>query len=156
MKKSLIAIIALAIVAAFVFAACNSLEPANSNNISLGPFVEEVYTAEDLFPDGDVEKFVILPRNGWIAGPGDQIFFKALLLDEETGIYKDVTNDDRAKWRSTLNGGSKMFNGSNPQLSKRPGYQMEIEFNVIWDKKISAQSVGAYVVPAEYEEKYKE
>lgn len=152
MKKNIFAVIALAIVAAFVFAACNSIEPENvSKSGYTQPLTTHVYTVDELFPEGDAEALVLLPRSGWVAEPFQEVFFKALLLDEATGTYKDVTNDDRTKWQSTMGGGSKMFNGADPRLPKYQNAEVEITFSIVFDKKIGAQTVGKYHVPAEFE-----
>ena len=79
------------------------------------------------------------------------MFFKALLLNPETGVYTDVTNDDRTKWQSTMGGGSKMFNGADPRLPRYSNAEVEITFSIVFDKKIGTQTVGKYYVPAEYE-----
>ena len=132
--------------------ACSDLENStSSSSSSLNPFAEHVYTASELFPEGDAETLVLLPRSGWVAEPFQEVFFKALLLNPETGVYTDVTNDDRTKWQSTMGGGSKMFNGADPRLPRYSNAEVEITFSIVFDKKVGAQTVGKYHVPAEYE-----
>ena len=138
------------------FTACNSLEPDNVSTSSYTFQVktdeqQELYTAESLFPEGDVIPFLILPRDGWTAGPGEEVHFRAFLLDPETGVYNDVTFSDKTKWSSSFGGGGMVFNGANPDLSKVPGSSTEITFYATYNKQISAETIGHYVVPAEYE-----
>lgn len=127
--------------------ACSSLEPetVNMKGYTL-PNVEHIFTAEELFPEGDVIPFVIIPMDGWTIGPGEIVFFKALLLDEGTGIYTDVTNHEKCKWNCAYLSG-KMLNGDRPDL--RNG--QEITTYAVWDNKYPCQSTGHFVVPEGWE-----
>lgn len=64
----------------------------------------EEFTINDFFSDGDAEQFIIYPRSGWILKPGEVIIFRALLLDEKTGKYKDVSTDADCHFESSFGG----------------------------------------------------
>lgn len=147
MKKIIFAIIALAIIDAFTFTACSTLE---TESVSLSGFTQpitaHVYTVEELFPEGDAESFVILPRSGWEVRYGEVITFTALLLDEKTGIYRDVTFDSNCKFSSAYGSGITV-SGSRPSL--RNG--QEITVWATYAGRFGAESIGHYVVDPEWE-----
>lgn len=147
MKKNIFAIIVIAILVAFTFAACSTLETESvSTSGYTQPIAAHVYTVDELFPSGDVESFIILPRSGWEVRYGEVITFTALLLDEETGTYRDVTFDADCKFGSAHGSGISV-NGFRPNL--RNG--QEITVRAIFAGRYGAESIGHYVVDPEFE-----
>jgi len=104
------------------FASCTDLNPDRSfysgspqpNSQTTVHMGTDEYTTEAFFPDGDAEQFIIYPRSGWILKPGEVIVFKALLLDEKTGKYKDVSTDADCHFESSF--GGRAADGSEPNL----------------------------------------
>ena len=149
MKTKLLLLATLLIALVVGFASCGSLETEScsfSGHGQLTPYQAPVYTAESLFPDGDPLPFLIFPMNGWTFTYGDYLMFKALLLDEKTGLYKDVTNDSRCVWNTSY-GSGKMVHGNDPRW--RNG--MEVSIRCMWDKRLPGETVGHFVVDPEYE-----
>lgn len=139
MKTRIITILA-AFAAMFLTIACQEIKPEGI----VGPqnpaqATEHIYTAAELFPEGDAITFLILPRDGWVVSYGEVILFKALLLDEETGIYQDVTNSDKCQFDFSY-GGGKCVNGSDPSMY--PG--REITIRAVWSKTWGASTTGTY------------
>lgn len=147
MRTRIISLFAIIGMLSLGLAACSSLE---TETVSLKgytkPNMEHVHTVDELFPDGDPIPFIILPMDGWTVGPGEIVFFRVLLLDEETGIYTDVTNHEKCKWNNAYLSG-KMVNGDRPDLKNG----QEITTYAVWDNKYPSQSTGHYVVPDEWE-----
>ena len=131
------------------FASCSDLnpdrsfyngapQPYNSQIVHMG--VDE-YLAADFFPDGDAEQLIIYPRSGWILKPGEVIVFKALLLDEKTGKYKDVSTDAHCSFESSF--GGRAIDGNEPFLINGD----EITINAHWTgtTPYGAYSTGTFI-----------
>ena len=139
----------ITIIIAIIGVSCSDLSPAtegsrNSSALQTGARQTQsanVFTAHDLFPDGDAEQFIIYPRSGWILMPGDVIVFRALLLDPNTGIYQDVTYDQLCSFESSFGGNG--VNGSSPMLTNGD----VITIRAVWSGKTAygAYSVGTFV-----------
>lgn len=99
------------------------------------------YTVNDFFPDGDAEQFIIYPRSGWILKPGEVIVFKALLLDEKTGKYKDVSTSADCHFESSF--GGRAASGSEPSLINGK----EITIRAYWkgSPNYGAYSTGTFI-----------
>jgi hypothetical protein len=146
MKTRIITILA-AIAAMFLTIACQEIKP---EGIILAqgptPAVEHVYTVAELFPEGDAIPFLIVPRDGWVVSYGEVILFKALLLDEATGIYQDVTNSDKCQFDFSY-GSGKSVNGSDPSMYNG----REITVRAVWNKTWGASTTGTYQEDPELE-----
>lgn len=139
--KNIFAISAI-IATAFVFAACGNLEPEKDGNG--GQTLKPVYEENVPVPGEDAMPFIILPADGWTVSPGEVIFFKAYLLVDDK--YVDVTNAAQTVFKTTY-GSGKCVNGDRPDMKNG----QEILVSAVYDKKFLAESVGKYIVPAEYE-----
>ena len=148
MKTKLSLIVAIMALSAFFCTSCQNFDEQKTTGY-VSPYVKHVYTAEELFPEGDPLPFLIIPTDGWVVGPEDDIFFTALLLDEETGIYKDVTNSDKCIWDSSY-GSGKMVHGGRP--GRHNGETITVR--CMWNKKLPGSSTGTFIIPDEYEGNY--
>ncbi len=139
MKTKLFFIIA--IVALITISCGESFTPERSgSNGGQKPAPEHVFTAQELFPEGDALPFIIYPMDGWVIEPGQTLIFKALLLDEATGIYKEVTYKQECNFGYSWHGGN-LVNSDDPSLLNG----QEIVIQAIYDKKYGAASHGRYI-----------
>ena len=83
--------------------------------------------------------------DGWTIKYGEVIVFKALLLDEATGIYKDVTSDSKCVFDFSY-GSGKSVNGSDPHLVN--GAQITVR--ALWNNTLPGISTGTYVEDPEW------
>ncbi len=139
MKTKIFFIIAIA---ALLTISCNESFTPERNGSAGGQksVPEHVFTAQELFPNGDAIPFVIYPMDGWVVEPGQTILFKALLLDEETGIYKDVTHKQECNFGYSWHGGN-LVNSDDPSLING----QEIVMYATYDKRFCATSLGHYI-----------
>ena len=140
--------IILATLMVIIFASCTDLNPMSDSVPQSGyttAFQQQgadEYLATSIFPDGDAEQMIIFPQSGWTVSPGEVIIFKALLLDEATGKYVDVTNNEKCKFN--FSGGSgKSIDGNDPSLVNG----QEITVSATWEgaTPYSACSTGTFV-----------
>lgn len=141
MKKNLFIIAIIAITSLFTISCGESFTPERGGSAgSQTPPAAHVFTPEELFPNGDVLPFVIYPMDGWVIEPGQTLVFKALLLDEVAGVYKDVTHKPECNFGYSWHGGN-LVNSDDPSLQNG----QEIVIQAIYDKKFGAASHGQYV-----------
>lgn len=145
--------ILLATLMVIFFVSCTDLDPMSDGSLyttfpqgclttSLQHQGSDEYTANSLFPDGDAEQMIIYPQSGWTVSPGEIIMFKALLLDESTGKYVDITNNEKCHFN--FSGGSgKCIDGNDPSLVNG----QEITVSAVWNgpSTYSARSTGTFV-----------
>jgi len=135
------------------FASCTDLNPTSDDDLyttipqsspatALQHQGIDDFTANTLFPDGDAEQLIIYPQTGWTVSPGEVIFFKAMLLDESTGKYVDVTNNDKCQFNFSY-GSGKCIDGNDPSLVN--GQQITV--SAVWNgpSTFSASSTGIFI-----------
>lgn len=136
--------IAAIIATVFTFAACGNLEPENEEGKTGANVLTPVTDVVPVPDPDDPIPFIIDPGSGWTVSPGEVIFFKAYLLVDNK--YVDVTNDVKTVFDFSY-GSGKCVSGDSPDLKNG----QEIVIRAVYDKKYPAESVGKFVIPAEYE-----
>ena len=148
--KRLIKLLVNVLALTFLTASCNDFT-SESGISGIVPKASEphVFTATELFPSGDAELFVLYPMSGWTLHYGETILFQALLLDQETGLYIDVTYDTKCQFDFSCGSGIAV-NGSCPSLENG----QEIVVRATYNHQTYAESIGHFIIDSDTDRRH--